>query len=84
MKRCTHCQQEKPDEAFYAQANTKDRLGSWCKACMKTLRRKKTLHGRWGEIGDPSTLLVKELLEAHGIPCTPGSGAFMSYVDLAA
>ncbi len=40
MKRCKHCQQEKPLDSFYTdKTNTKDGKRSKCKECQKVFRR---------------------------------------------
>ena len=35
MKRCSHCETEKPPEAFYRDRTRSDGLFSWCKDCHK-------------------------------------------------
>lgn len=41
FKTCTHCGTERNESCFYAQKNTKDGLSSWCKDCVKWLRKYK-------------------------------------------
>lgn len=35
MKRCTHCNEQKPLELFFVNKARPDGRGSWCKACLK-------------------------------------------------
>lgn len=39
MKRCNHCQQTKPLEAFGVDRQTKDGLYAWCKLCASEKRK---------------------------------------------
>lgn len=47
MKECKKCGTEKDESEFYAHPNTKDRLQSHCKACMK--RRSTSAYMSWNE-----------------------------------
>lgn len=46
MKNCTHCNQVKPFEAFYASSTHKSGYASWCKDCESERNRLKNLNNR--------------------------------------
>jgi hypothetical protein len=46
MKSCTHCNQVKPFEAFYASSTHKSGYASWCKVCESERSKAKTQRNR--------------------------------------
>ena len=46
MKRCTHCHQEKPFEAFYTSLTNKSGYTSWCKVCESNRNKAKNQANR--------------------------------------
>lgn len=76
MKICPKCQTEKPDSQFY-------KTSSYCRACHsinnkinEQQRRSKPKDKQ----GEPSTLLGKQILMEHGIPCVMGGNNWQDLV----